>query len=114
MLKNLRIATLTLAAGLILVISGNAQTPAPVSAVTYINVPEMECNGCAGKLSKRLKTVPGVAVVQTDVNSDWISVTPQPGAALSPKQLWEAIEQAGKTPTKLQGPNGEFTALPQY
>src|SRR5262249_43948091 len=40
-------------------------------------------------------------------------VMPKPGQAVSPRALWEAVEKAGKTPTKLEGPSGTFTARPR-
>ena len=41
------------------------------------------------------------------------TLTPRPQAAMSPRQLWEAVEAAGKKPTKMDCPAGTFTAKPR-
>ena len=41
-----------------------------------------------------------------------MTIVPSSGKKLSPKAIWEAIEQAGKKPAKLVGPDGEFVAKP--
>ena len=40
-------------------------------------------------------------------------VVPKGDATLSPLQLWEAVEKAGKVPVKLEGPSGTFTSKPK-
>jgi Cu+-exporting ATPase len=47
------------------------------------------------------------------VDTQTAKVTPKPKAVLSPKALWEAVEKAKKTPAKLEGPSGTFTAKPK-
>jgi hypothetical protein len=47
------------------------------------------------------------------VEAQTAKVTPQPKTVLSPKALWEAVEKAKKTPAKLAGPGGTFTARPK-
>ncbi len=79
---------------------------------TTISVPGMDCGGCAKKLATAVSKVTGVAKVETDVEAKTIKITPKSQSALSPKTLWEAVENSGKKPTKLEGPYGTFTSKP--
>ncbi len=86
-----------------------AANPAP----TAITIPDMHCQGCAKKVAAQLYQVPGVAAVQADMQAKMLTVAPKSQAVLSPRLLWEAVEKAGKQPSRLQGPSGTFTAKPQ-
>jgi Cu+-exporting ATPase len=86
-----------------------AADPAP----TVITISDLDCPSCAKKVAAKLAEVPGVAKVETDVEAQTATVIPQPKAAPSPKALWEAVEKAKKTPAKLAGPGGTFTAKPK-
>lgn len=86
-----------------------AAEPAP----TTITVPDMHCASCAKKLVAKLSEVAGVSKVQTDLDAKTATVTPMPRTVLSPRVLWEAVEKAGKQPTKLEGPGGTFTDKPK-
>lgn len=81
-------------------------------SATTITVKSM-CEGCANKITVRLKGAPGVAAVATDLKTRTVTVTPQPRTQPSPKLLWEAVEAAGEQPIKLHGPAGTFTAKPR-
>lgn len=85
-----------------------AADPAP----TTITIPGMHCGGCAKKVAAKLTAVAGVAKAEADVEAKTIKVTPKGGAVVSPKALWEAVEKAEQTPTKLEGPSGVFTKKP--
>ena len=86
-----------------------AADPAP----TTISIPELHCGGCANKVTAKLTALTSVAKAEADVKAKTITVTPKPGAVLSPKAVWEAVEQADQVPTKLTGPGGTFTEKPQ-
>jgi copper chaperone CopZ len=64
-------------------------------------------------VAKALEAVAGVESVKTDVKEQTATVTPKKDKAPSPKELWEAVEKAGYTPTKLEGPGGKFEKKPQ-
>lgn len=85
----------------------------PPPATTTISVPEMHCSGCAKKVTTKLTGLTGVAKAEADMKAKTITVTPKAGSVLSPKAVWEAVEQAGEEPTKLTGPSGTFTAKPK-
>ncbi len=110
MLKVLRICgvALALALGASLVVAGGA---APT--YTVIQVEKMHCDGCASRIGGKLQETPGVKNIQFDVEKKLLWVHPQPGAKLSPKVLWEAVEKANDRPTKLQGPSGVFLTKPK-
>jgi copper chaperone CopZ len=88
--------------------AADAADPAP----TTITVPDMDCASCAKKVGGKVAEVPGVGKVEYSVETRIIKVTPKPGAVLSPRALWEAIEKGGKDPSKLEGPGGTFTKKP--
>lgn len=89
---------------------GHARAADPPA--TTITVPDMDCASCAKKLGAKVGEVPGVAKIEYSVETRTLKVTPQSGAAPSPKALWEAVEKGGKDPSKLEGPSGTFTKKP--
>lgn len=91
-------------------LSARAQAADPPA--TTITVPDMDCASCAKKLGGKVAEVPGVGKVEYSVEARTLKVTPKPGAALSPKALWEAVEKGGKDPSKIEGPGGTFTKRP--
>ena len=80
---------------------------------TTITLKVLTCESCAKTVAAKLSEVRGVGGVKTDVKSKTAIVVPKGGATLSPQQLWEAIEKAGKEPVKLVGPSGTFTSKPK-
>jgi copper chaperone CopZ len=98
--------------GLALVATASAaDAPAKRKTETVITVAEM-CGGCAKKIEKKLNPMEGVADVRFDLKAKTVTVVPKPKATLSPKALWVAMEEIGKTPKKLVGPSGTFTEKP--
>jgi Cu+-exporting ATPase len=89
--------------------AASAAEPQP----TTITVPEMDCPSCAKKIADKLAKVDGVAKAEADMKTKSIKVTPKSGKIPSPKDLWEAVEKLEKTPTRLDGPSGVFTAKPK-
>lgn len=86
-----------------------AETPAEI----VITVDGMHCDGCAKKLAKRLKVVKNVASATVDVKTGKATVISTKTKSASAKVLWEAVEGADFTPTKLIGPDGTFTTKPK-
>lgn len=86
---------------------------ANAAAKTTVTLKVLTCESCAKKVAAKLFGVPGVGDVQTDVKTKSAIIVPKGGATLSPRQLWEAIEKAGKSPVKLEGPSGTFTSKPK-
>ena len=66
-----------------------------------IFVADMHCAGCCKKVSSKLYTIKDVIKVQTNLQKHYAVVVPKPGAKISPRKLWEAIEQVKMKPTKL-------------
>lgn len=79
---------------------------------SVITVEGMHCEMCAKALTKKLQAVKNVASVKVDVKSGKATVVPAARVNISAKLLWEAIEAADYTPTKLEGPSGTFTKKP--
>ena len=86
---------------------------ANAAAKTTITLKVLTCESCAKKVAAELSEVPGVGGVKTDVKTKSAIVIPKDDAMLSPLHLWEAIEKAGKSPLKLEGPSGTFTSKPK-
>jgi copper chaperone CopZ len=104
-----------LAALVVVVATGGAALgrPSDQPAPSVLTIPEMDCGHCAKKITAKLTAVVGVAATKVDLEAKTVTITPKGQAALSPKALWEASEKAGFKPTKLEGPQGVFTAKPQ-
>lgn len=103
-------AVLTLA--LLFGLANAATVKAAESTVTTITVGEM-CGGCVKAITAKLQPMSGVAKVQCDVKTKRVYILPVQGQVLSPRVLWEAMDEIGKTPTKLAGPSGTFTSKPK-
>ncbi|MCE9531173.1 MAG: heavy-metal-associated domain-containing protein [Planctomycetes bacterium] len=93
-----------------LVLSGAVRAADPVP--TKLTVPGLDCMNCAKKAGDKLYAVPGVANVKVDIKAKLLIVMPKQGATISPRSLWEAVDKAGYEPSKLEGPEGTFTAKP--
>ena len=78
---------------------------------TSIEVTEM-CGGCVKNITKRFESVNDVDHVTCNIKTKTVTVFPKTGVTLSPKALWETMEEIGKTPVKLSGPSGTFTSKP--
>jgi copper chaperone CopZ len=102
-------ASLTTAAGM----TALAQQPVQQPPYTTIVVHDMHCQNCANKIAGKLYKVPGVVEVRADVAKNTAYVVPGQGKALSPAQLWSAVESAGFKVASLSGPNGSFTSKPK-
>ena len=80
---------------------------------TTITVQGMHCVMCAAKVSEKLKAVPGVQAAEVDPVKATAVVATKTNAMPSPRAMWEAVEKAGYTPTKLVSPVGTFTSKPK-
>jgi len=110
---NMSISLSRIAALVILFALSLSSRAAEPAVATTIAVGDLDCLGCAKKCAKHLYAVAGVAKVEANVEAKTITITPKPQTALSPLALWTAIEKGGKTPSKLNGPSGTFTAKPK-
>ena len=101
-------------AGLIVVMLLASQPlMAAETAATTLTLQEMHCDGCGKKVGAKLAEIKGVAKVEYDVEQKIVVVTPKANVVLSPRALWQAVEKAGQTPVKLEGPSGTFTEKPK-
>lgn len=80
-------------------------------APTVITVKKM-CPSCAKKINQGLAKVAGAAAASNDLESRTYTVTPKPGAVLSPRDVWAAVRKGGEVPTRLDGPSGSFSEEP--
>lgn len=90
-------------------VAHGAETP---STATVVTIQGEMCGGCVKKMQGTLSKVAGIATVEGSAAEKTMTIVPSSGAKLSPKAIWEAIEQAGKKPAKLVSPDGEFVAKP--
>lgn len=103
-------AALSLAA--ILLVLGGSASQAEEKNVTTVTVEDMTCGGCAKKVQQYVAKVSGVEKVEPDAKTHTVKVFPKANTKVSSKALWEAIEKAGYTPSKLDGPSGSFKEKP--
>ena len=82
-------------------------------ATSKIAVDGMTCAGCAKTVGKAVAAVEGVESAVADVKSKTLVVTAKKGATPSPKAMWEAVEKAGYTPTRIDGAAGTFEKKPE-
>src|SRR5262249_17940937 len=80
--------------------------------ITRIELTELHCMGCARKIARKLHAVPGVAEVRADVKAKTLFVIHRPDATPSPRGLWEAVEEAGHKPTRMETPSASYTSKP--
>ncbi|MGC1273766.1 MAG: heavy metal-associated domain-containing protein [Planctomycetaceae bacterium] len=111
-MRNLLLGVVALCGLAVVATVTAADPPAKSKIETVITVGEM-CGGCAKKIEKKLKPMEGVAGVRFDLKAKTVTVAPKAKATLSPKALWVAMEEIGKTPKKLVGPAGTFTEKPK-
>ncbi|HYV34780.1 MAG TPA: heavy-metal-associated domain-containing protein [Gemmataceae bacterium] len=79
---------------------------------TVIEIEDFDCEACGVVVELSLIEVPGVAKVKLDFDNETATVIPHEKKTLSPKALWEAVEEVGFKPTKLVGPGGTFLKKP--
>ena len=87
----------------------HATSPVPW---TTIHVHNMHCADCAKQIARKLYAVPGVVEVRADVAKNIAYVVPQKDKALSARALWTAVESAGFSVARLEGPQGAYTSRP--
>ena len=110
-MRSVRIACF----GCLLVVAAMASIghAASQSKVTTI-VAKIENENCAQRITASLQGVPNVGNVRTDVQKRIVTVAPAGAKTPSPRGLWEAVERTGHPVSRLQGPQGNFTAKPEF
>lgn len=99
---------------LVLGLAASVQATEPTRATknTVITVSEM-CGGCVKRITAKLEKMEDIHDIKCDVKAKTVAVVPEKDKTLSPRALWEAMDEIGKTPTKLTGPSGTFTSKPK-
>ena len=110
-MMNRRVALIGLVSAAVLWTANFARAADPPA--TTISVKGMHCQGCASKVASNLQAVKGVNKAEVDASKAVAVVIAKENAVPSPRALWEAVEKAGYTPTKLVGPAGTFTKKPK-
>ncbi len=90
-----------------------AQPAKADTATSKITVDGMSCAGCAKTVGKAVSAVEGVESAVADVKTKALTVVAKKGATPSPKAMWEAVEKAGYTPTRIEGAAGTFEKKPE-
>ena len=86
---------------------------AEVALETSVTIEGMQCVVCAKKVTKKLTSVSNVKSANVDPEKGTAVIVPADGKEVSPKLLWEAVENAGFKPTELKGPTGTFKSKPK-
>jgi copper chaperone CopZ len=93
-------------------VGNSANSAETQNSATVVTIQGEMCGGCVKKMQGTLAKVDGIASVEGNAAEKTMTIVPVSGTKLSPKAIWEAIEQAGKKPAKLVGPDGEFASKP--
>ena len=101
-----------IAVSLLLVATRQLPAASPVPYTT-IHVHNMHCSECAKTIARKLYAVPGVVEVRADVGKNIAYVVPQKDKTIPARSMWEAVEAAGFSVAKLEGPQGTYTAKPR-
>jgi hypothetical protein len=80
---------------------------------TKIVIQEKLCCCCVQKIRSEVEKVPEAGSLNADMKDNAVLVTSKGPTEPSPGALWEAVEKAGKTPTKLICPAGVFDSKPK-
>jgi copper chaperone CopZ len=106
-MKTVMTACLALA-----MVAGLAAAQAPAPTFTRVTLEDIHCMRCAKKIAGKVTAVPGVAEMRVDLKAKTIWAVHKPGATPSPKAVWEAVEAADHTPTRMDTAAGSYTAKP--
>jgi copper chaperone CopZ len=98
---------------LLSILGGFARGQEAPTTYTVIAVEKMHCEGCAQRIGAKLQQVPGVKALQVDVEKKLFWVHPTEGIQVSPRALWEAVEQGKDRPLWVHGPSGKLTQKPK-
>lgn len=79
---------------------------------TVVSVKKL-CPTCGKKIVQKLEQLPQTQSAAINVEQKIVQVVAKPGQMLSPRLVWEIVEEGGEQPVKLQCPAGTFTAKPQ-
>lgn len=79
---------------------------------TVISIKGMHCVSCAKRVTKKLQAVTNAKTVTTDSEKGEAVIVAVEGKSVSPKEIWEAVEETGYKPTELKGPGGTFKTKP--
>lgn len=84
----------------------------PPKFTVKVTIPNMHCAHCAKKIRSQLFTVAGVHSVKTSLKENLAEVYARDGAKLSAYDIWDKLEKAEFTPSKLVMPDKEYTEKP--
>lgn len=108
--------TAVLAAAVLAVVATFAQAQnqqQQAQAWTSVKLDDIHCQGCVKKLNGKVTAVSGVAEMRVDMKAKTIWAIHKQGMTPSPRALWEAVEEADQTPTRMDAPSGSYTSKPR-
>jgi len=79
---------------------------------TVIHVDEM-CGGCVKKVHRRFGDDDKVGRIECDADASTVTFHPARGKSYTARYLWVEMDEIGKAPLKLVGPEGTFTSKPR-
>lgn len=82
------------------------------TAATIITVADIHCPSCAKRLVAKVQALPGILEVRVDMENRTVTVLPKANVVVSPRALWQGVEQSKHRPVRLEGPSGVYTSTP--
>jgi hypothetical protein len=93
--------------------STNTGTTKAKTTPFLVTDPHLDDEDCKKEIEEEVLKVKGVDYIECDYTKKIASVYPKEGATVSAKELWEAFGRTKEDKcTKIDGPTGVFTALP--
>tara|TARA_E500000305_G_C3962736_1_gene207980 strand:- start:18 stop:359 length:342 start_codon:yes stop_codon:yes gene_type:complete len=83
----------------------------PVSP-TVVHVDEM-CGGCVKKVNRRFDDDEKIGRFECDVDEKTVTFYPVNGKSFTARYIWVEMDEIGKRPLKLVGPEGTFKSKPE-
>lgn len=80
--------------------------------LTVVHVDEM-CGGCVKKVNRRFDDDQKIGHVECDVDQKTVTFYPAKGQPFTARYIWVEMDEIGKTPLKLVGPEGTYESKPE-
>ncbi len=106
------VSLLAIALGYELDSSAVGQQPQQQQYAAVLVTKNMCCAHESVPAIKELSRVPGIGRVTADHQKRTLLISPKPGAAPSPRAIWEAAERAKIEPIQLATPEGVYKGKP--
>tara|TARA_E500000305_G_C4008129_1_gene231165 strand:+ start:1274 stop:1615 length:342 start_codon:yes stop_codon:yes gene_type:complete len=111
MIRSFSCTFLALFAGLLILTTPDLVLAGEPVRPTVVHVDEM-CGGCVKKVHRRFDDDEKIGRVNCNVDEKTVTFYPVKEKSFTARYLWVEMDEIGKTPIKLVGPEGTFSSKP--